>query len=267
MTFTFHDRAPIEKVRRLADGRIAAVAKFARSGCYEYAGSEVGRAALERVTIYRPDDEVFSEDAMASFAHKAITLDHPNEPVIRKLEDVNEGIRDAISKTIGIDDPLINDLLGVLIDQVLIRPMIEELRAAGGIGGGVSGILGAIGRLFGGGGPTNLLASTPFGRASGGYVEPGTMYRVNEGASPGRVEGFVPNIGGQIIPLGRMKAAQPAASAGGTVRLIIEEAPGFAAKVRTEATGVAIEVHRQTLSETVGLAVNETMRRARRPTI
>lgn len=29
MPLTFHDRAPLEKVRRLADGRIAAVAKFA----------------------------------------------------------------------------------------------------------------------------------------------------------------------------------------------------------------------------------------------
>ena len=32
MPITFHDRAPLEKVRRLTDGRLAAVAKFARSG-------------------------------------------------------------------------------------------------------------------------------------------------------------------------------------------------------------------------------------------
>lgn len=81
MPMTFHDRAPLEKVRRLADGRIAAVAKFARSGCYTYSGAEVGRPDLPTVTVYRPDDEVFSADAMASFAHKAITLDHPNEGV------------------------------------------------------------------------------------------------------------------------------------------------------------------------------------------
>ena len=81
MSHIFHDRAPIEKVRRLGDGRIAAVAKFARSGCYEYAGAELGRPDLSKVTVYRPEDEVFSEDAMASFAHKAITLDHPDEPV------------------------------------------------------------------------------------------------------------------------------------------------------------------------------------------
>jgi len=80
----FRDRAPLEKVRRLADGRISAVAKFARSGCYTYTGSEVGRPHLASVAVYRPEDEVFSEDAMASFAHKAITLDHPSEPVSAK---------------------------------------------------------------------------------------------------------------------------------------------------------------------------------------
>lgn len=77
MQMTFHDRTPLEKVRRLADGRIAAVAKFARSGCYTYAGSEVGRPDLASVTVYRPESEVFDEAAMASFAHKAITLGHP----------------------------------------------------------------------------------------------------------------------------------------------------------------------------------------------
>lgn len=77
----FHDRISIERVKRLGDGRLAAVARFARSGVYRYAGSEVGRPDLASVNVYRPEDEVFAEDAMASFAHKAITLDHPAEPV------------------------------------------------------------------------------------------------------------------------------------------------------------------------------------------
>lgn len=81
MTMTFVDRAPIESVRRLPDGRLAAVVKFARSGTQTYLGSEVGRPDLASVTVYRPEDEVFHEDAMASFAHKSITLGHPSEPV------------------------------------------------------------------------------------------------------------------------------------------------------------------------------------------
>lgn len=77
MSITLHDRAPLEKVRKLADGRITAVAKFARTGCQTYSGAEVGRPDLAAVTVYRADDEVFSQDAMASFAHQAITLNHP----------------------------------------------------------------------------------------------------------------------------------------------------------------------------------------------
>lgn len=77
----FNDRVSIERVRRLGNGGIAAVARVARSGVYQYAGSEVGRPDLSTVNVYRADDEVFSEDAMASFTHKAITLDHPKESV------------------------------------------------------------------------------------------------------------------------------------------------------------------------------------------
>lgn len=82
MQITLHDRAPLEKVRRLADGRIAAVAKFARTGCQTYAGAEIGRPDMATVTVYRPESEVFSEDAMASFAHKAITLGHPTDGAV-----------------------------------------------------------------------------------------------------------------------------------------------------------------------------------------
>lgn len=81
MTFVFHDRAPLEKVKRLADGRIAAVAKFARSGTYTYSGAEVGRPDLQTVTVYRPADEVFDQASMASFTHKAITIGHPQDAV------------------------------------------------------------------------------------------------------------------------------------------------------------------------------------------
>lgn len=75
------DRAPLERVRKLADGRIAAVARFARSGVYTYNGAEVGRPDLQTVNVYRPESEVFDQTAMASFAHKAITVGHPSQAV------------------------------------------------------------------------------------------------------------------------------------------------------------------------------------------
>lgn len=80
-TIHLQDRAPLTRTRKLADGRLAAVARFARSGVYSYSGAEVGRPDLSTVNVYRSEDEVFAEDSMASFAHKAMTLDHPGEAV------------------------------------------------------------------------------------------------------------------------------------------------------------------------------------------
>jgi hypothetical protein len=86
-TAYFHDRAPIQQTRKLADGRLAAVARFARAGVYHYSGREIdpdnshGLRDRAIVNVYRSEDEVFSEDSMASFAHKAMTLDHPPESV------------------------------------------------------------------------------------------------------------------------------------------------------------------------------------------
>ncbi|MDT9702463.1 DUF2213 domain-containing protein, partial [Streptomyces sp. P17] len=56
-------------------------ARVARTGIQQYLGSEVGRPDLEVVTVYRPESEVFKADSMASFAHRPITDDHPDEAV------------------------------------------------------------------------------------------------------------------------------------------------------------------------------------------
>lgn len=117
--------------------------------------------------------------------------------VVEELDNVRDGIRGALEKAIGTDDPLISGLLNLLIEQVILRPLAEALASASGGGGGFLGaVASGIGSLF--------------GRASGGYVAPGQMVRVNEGASPGRVEGFIPQGGGHIVPLGRMNALRQA---------------------------------------------------------
>jgi hypothetical protein len=92
---------------------------------------------------------------------------------------------------------------------------------------------------------------------------------VNEGAGAGRVEAFRPDVSGQIIPLGRMNAMRDGGSGGasGVVRVVIEEAPGFAATVRAEAVGVAIEVTKQSAGQIIDAAANETFRRANRRTL
>lgn len=77
------DRLPLEGVRITADGYLTATAKVARTGIQEYAGYEVdpdnkhGLRDKAIVKIYRPADQVFSDAALRSFAHRPMTNDHP----------------------------------------------------------------------------------------------------------------------------------------------------------------------------------------------
>lgn len=81
MNIQFNDKAPISAVRVRDDGYLVADARTARTGVQTYLGSEVGRPDLDTVDVWRPPEEVFSVDAMASFAHRPVTNDHPPEGV------------------------------------------------------------------------------------------------------------------------------------------------------------------------------------------
>lgn len=177
------------------------------------------------------------------------------------LQNLNDQLVDAIFNAESLGDVFSNvaksivaDLLRIAIQQAVIRPLAENLFGGGG-GGGGGGFLSFA----------SSIASI-FGRASGGPVAPGQVYRINEGASPGRVEGFVgPSTGGNIVPLGRMDAMRGGAAAGGTVRIVIEEREGFASQVQTIAEGVSVQVVRATAPAIVDAAAAETNRRLTRP--
>lgn len=77
----FTDTATIEGTRITQDGYLVADARVARTGIQRYLGSEVGRPDLNFVDVYRPEEEVFSIDAMKSFAHRPVTDDHPSVAV------------------------------------------------------------------------------------------------------------------------------------------------------------------------------------------
>ncbi len=77
----FTDYVAAGQTRRTADGYLVADAKVARTGIQEYLGSEVGRPGVHRVRVYRPENEVFSRDAMHSYAHRPMTDNHPAEMV------------------------------------------------------------------------------------------------------------------------------------------------------------------------------------------
>ncbi|PTQ13727.1 hypothetical protein CLG96_00125 [Sphingomonas oleivorans] len=76
-------------------------------------------------------------------------------------------------------------------------------------GGGIMGDIAKIGLSL-------------FGRASGGYVGSGQLVRVNEGASPGNVEGWRPQGSGTVIPLGQMKAARPSSSSTTSISVSVD---------------------------------------------
>ncbi len=63
------------------DGYLVAEPRVARTGIQIYKGWEVGRPDLGEVRVYRPAEEVFDTKAMASLAHRTITLEHPDTRV------------------------------------------------------------------------------------------------------------------------------------------------------------------------------------------
>lgn len=77
----FTDAVTLDGSVNLTDRGLIALAKAARTGVQEYLGSEVGKPGTPVVRVYRPADEVFSADALASYSHAPITIDHPAEPV------------------------------------------------------------------------------------------------------------------------------------------------------------------------------------------
>lgn len=75
------DRVSVGAVRRTGDGYLVADARVARTGIQEYLGSELGRPDMPIVRVYRPEAEVFAQDAMRSYAHRPVTIEHPGKMV------------------------------------------------------------------------------------------------------------------------------------------------------------------------------------------
>lgn len=71
-----YSAAQLEAPSVLTDGSVKIPALIARTGVQEYSLSD-GRIVRE----YRPPEEVFAEDSLASWDDLALTIDHPSEPV------------------------------------------------------------------------------------------------------------------------------------------------------------------------------------------
>ena len=124
--------------------------------------------------------------------------DQVEEAVVSRLEQVDDAISDAITKRLGVKDPLIASLLDILIQQVLMKPIADALAGARGAGGGgVGGFLGSV-------------VGSIFGRASGGYNAPHSVTRVNENRGGGVELLRMGSQGGHVIPLGQARASSGA---------------------------------------------------------
>lgn len=162
------------------------------------------RAALERKQAARRegverDNESPIEAYRRRLENRGKNIDDEVETlVVQRLDEVDDAIANTIADRMGVKDPLIKQLLALLLEQILIRPIVDALAdSKGGVGGILSGIGKAVGSLF--------------GRSSGGYVGPGQTVRVNE--HKGGVELLrMGSQGGHVVPLGQAnaRAARPA---------------------------------------------------------
>lgn len=73
------DKAAISGTRRTTDGYLVTDARVARGGnIQDYYGHEIGEGEPNQLfKIWRPEDEIFRADSLATFAHKPVTLEHP----------------------------------------------------------------------------------------------------------------------------------------------------------------------------------------------
>lgn len=88
MTVTLYDILELDGgFRKTQDGYLVATPKVARTGIQVYSGIQVdsdgslGLISKAQVRVYRPPEEVFSNDSMKSYAYRPITNDHPSSVV------------------------------------------------------------------------------------------------------------------------------------------------------------------------------------------
>lgn len=158
--------------------------------------------------------------------------------MVEELEGIQDRLRKAITSKLGIDDPILGGIIDLFIEQVIMKPLADAFAGAASSQGGFFGaLIQGIGSVFAG------------GRASGGHVSAGRMYRVNESG----VEGFQPAGSGKIIPLGRMRGAQ-----GGGV--VIHQTVKVDASGSVNPTGYAEHIKQAVRQETMAI-VGEGMKR------
>lgn len=170
-------------------------------------------------------------------------------------------VRDALTDT-AAEYLKLGGVAGKVINSIiadLIRLFIQQQ------------ITGLVGSLFGAatGAPTGTSGGMDLRgfKAGGGPVSGGSLYRINENATPGNPEYFRPTGSGDIIPLGQMSAmaARSSGQGGGVTTVRLALSGDIDARIDQRSAGVAIEVVRATAPTIIEGAAQETQRRMSRP--
>lgn len=209
-------------------------------------------------------------DYVEELRKAGLNLDDQFESIaVNGLRSMNDGLADAIanSKNLGdvfknVANQIIADLIRVAIQQTIVNALQSAFGGGSGGGGSGGGFFGKILNIAGT--AAKFVNKSSGARAGGGPVAAGNLYRINEAG----MEYFQPANSGRIIPIGEMNqrlTRSSQESGGGTVRVIIEEGPNFMSTIRTEATGVSLEVTRAAYPSMVEGAAQETQRRMSRP--
>lgn len=78
----FMDRVAVKDMSLTAEGYLRVRARLSRTGIQDYYGYEIGQEPAEKVfRVYRPEEEVFSDETLASFRLKPVTDGHPFDGV------------------------------------------------------------------------------------------------------------------------------------------------------------------------------------------
>lgn len=218
--------------------------------------------------VERDNESPFAAYARSLNLTDADINDKIQEYIVDEIQSVRDSLREGLTKAIGVNDPLIDGLLNILIEQVVLRPIANALanvNSESGGGGGFFGTLlsaaaGAIGGLFG---RKAQLGSTKRGgsffkdngfdttinnlsgkRASGGNVVAGKLYEVNENGT----ELFQPSQSGKIYPTGSLKAK---GGGGGTV-VIAPQQFDLSGVVMTEDLVTQLDARNRAYADQVG---------------
>lgn len=94
----FSDKAHLRGVRKTKDGYLVGDVKCAKTGVQQYLAAELGVDGGGVINVYRPPEEVFSTDSLATYVGKPVTDDHPPEEVtsanwkVYAAGDIGEGV-------------------------------------------------------------------------------------------------------------------------------------------------------------------------------